>query len=100
MWGHEEKRRLLLISNSTLYGSGYLDHAESEIRDCMAGIGSVLFVPFAVHDWRAYATKAEARFRAMGILLGSVHDFSNMARAVADAEAIFVGGGNTFRLLK
>ena len=26
-------RRVLLISNSTLYGSGYLDHAESEIRD-------------------------------------------------------------------
>lgn len=26
-------KRVLLISNSTLYGSGYLDHAESEIRD-------------------------------------------------------------------
>src|SRR5215467_10953712 len=100
MCGDDEKRRVLLISNSTLYGSGYLDHAEKEIRDFMSGIGSALFVPFAVHDWRAYATKAEARFRAMGIALASVHDFSNMARAVAEAEAIFVGGGNTFRLLK
>jgi hypothetical protein len=26
-------KRLLLISNSTLYGGGYLDHAVSEIRD-------------------------------------------------------------------
>ena len=26
-------RRLLLLSNSTLYGGGYLDHAAAEIAD-------------------------------------------------------------------
>lgn len=95
-----QSRRLLLISNSTLYGRSYLDHAESEIRSLLGSRRRILFVPFALLDRRAYAAKAEERFRAMGFQLSSVHDVSNMERAVETAEAIFVGGGNTFRLLK
>ena len=95
-----EAKRLLLISNSTLYGRGYLDHAEHEIRDFIAGRTSVLFVPYAVHDRRAYAAKAQERFREMGFSLTSIHDVSNMPRTVDEADVIFVGGGNTFRLLK
>ena len=67
-------RRLLLISNSTLYGRGHLDHAESEIVDLVDGGKRVLFIPFAMNDRRAYAAKAEARFRAMGLSLRSAHD--------------------------
>ena len=95
-----EAGRLLLVSNSTQHGSGYLDHAEKEIRDFAGNRKRVVFVPFAVHDRRAYAAKAEERFRDMGMSFTSVHDFSNMRRAVEEAEIIFVGGGNTFRLLK
>ena len=93
-------RRLLLISNSTLYGRGYLDHAEQEIRDFVGNKRNVLFIPYAVHDRGAYAAKAEERFRNMGIALVSVHDLSNTQRAVEQADVVFVGGGNTFRLLK
>src|SRR6266852_1053652 len=96
----EDAKRLLLISNSTLHGSGYLDHAEDEIRDFVAGRTSVIFVPYAVHDRRAYAAKAQERFREMGLSLTSIHDVSNVPRAVDEADVIFVGGGNTFRLLK
>lgn len=92
--------RLLLISNSTLYGNGYLDHAEEEIRDFVGRGTRVVFVPYAVHDRRAYAAKAQARLRGMGLSLLSIHDVSNPPRAVDEADAIFVGGGNTFRLLK
>ena len=96
----EEVRRLLLISNSTLHGSGYLDHAETEIRSFLGRAARVVFIPFAVHDRRSYAAKAEHRFRELGFSLTSVHDVSNMPRAIDEADAIFVGGGNTFRLLK
>jgi dipeptidase E len=92
--------RLLLISNSTLYGSGYLDHAEREIRDLVGNATRIVFVPFAVHDRRAYTAKADERFRKMGLSLTSIHDVSNRKRAIDGADAIFVGGGNTFRLLK
>ena len=92
--------RLLLISNSTLYGSGYLDHVEGEIKDFLGKSSRTVFIPFAVHDRRAYAEKAQERFLSMGFELKSVHDVSNMQRAIEKADAIFVGGGNTFRLLK
>ncbi|HZN06245.1 MAG TPA: dipeptidase PepE [Pyrinomonadaceae bacterium] len=92
--------RLLLISNSTLHGSGYLDHAEAEIRDFLGDVKRVLFVPFALYDRDAYAATARDRFAKMGYELSSVHDAGDPLRAVADTQAIFVGGGNTFRLLK
>jgi dipeptidase E len=100
MAGVDRIRRLLLISNSTLHGSGYLDHAEKEIREFIGSGNKVVFVPYAVHDLGAYAAKAEDRFHDMDLPLISIHDVSNMPRAVEEADAIFVGGGNTFRLLK
>jgi dipeptidase E len=93
-------KRLLLISNSTLYGSGYLDHAENEIRDFLGGARKVVFVPFPMFGRGAYAAQARERFGTMGCTLVSVHEVSNPRRAIEEAEAIFVGGGNTFRLLK
>jgi dipeptidase E len=93
-------KRLLLISNSTLYGSGFLDHAEAEIRDFLGASQRVLFVPFAIHDRDGYAQKAKERFARMGYALDSVHETSDKQQAVRDAQSIFIGGGNTFRLLK
>ena len=93
-------RRILLISNSTLYGSGYLDHAEAEIRDFLSTVKTVLFVPFALYDRDAYTSTAQLRFQKMGYGLESIHKAANAQRAVNDAEAVFIGGGNTFRLLK
>ena len=95
-----EKKRVLLISNSTLYGSAYLDHAESEIRSFLGTVSRVLFIPFALYDRDAYAAMAEDRFQKMGYSLESIHTAADPQRAVSDAEAIFIGGGNTFRLLK
>jgi dipeptidase E len=93
-------RRLLLISNSTLFGSGYLDHAENEIRDFLGGLRRVLFVPFAQYDLNAYAAMARQRLKAMGYELDSIHEATDPKRAVETSEALFIGGGNTFRLLK
>jgi dipeptidase E len=66
------KNRVLLISNSTLYGSGYLDHAESEIRDVLGDVERVLFVPYALYDRNAYSSIARKRFKAMGYQLDSI----------------------------
>ena len=95
-----DNNRVLLISNSTLYASGYLDHAESEIRDFLKDAQRVLFVPYALYDRDSYAATAAERFDRMGYKLASVHTAVNPAQAVNDTDAIFIGGGNTFRLLK
>ena len=96
----QHNQHILLISNSTLHGSGYLDHAEVEIRDFLGRLERVLFVPFALHDRDAYATLARERFKAMGYDLQSVHEIADAPQAVDQAQAVFIGGGNTFRLLK
>jgi dipeptidase E len=95
-----DSKRLLLLSTSKVYGSEYLDHAEAEIRDFLGGVGRVLFVPFAIADREGYAAKTRERFRAMGYRIESLHEASDKRQAIIDAEAIFIGGGNTFRLLK
>jgi dipeptidase E len=94
-------KRLLLISNSTSHGSGYLDHCAGEIVDFLGacGVSRVLFVPFALHDRDGYADKAADRLGEMGFAVDSLHRAAQPRRAVADAEAVFIGGGNTFRLL-
>jgi dipeptidase E len=93
-------KRVLLISNSTLYGSGYLDHAADEIRSFLGSVTAVLFVPYALYDRDSYAASARERFQRMGYGLESIHKANNAEQAVRDAQAIFIGGGNTFRLLK
>jgi dipeptidase E len=92
--------RILLISNSTVYGGDYLDHVESEIKSFVGPNKSVLFFPFALFDREVYAAKARARFAKMGLACESVHQVNDPKRAIEGTDAIFVGGGNTFRLLK
>ncbi|HSP13507.1 MAG TPA: dipeptidase PepE [Thermoanaerobaculia bacterium] len=87
--------RLLLISSSAVHGYGYLDHAEAQIRDFLGKARRVAFVPFALFDRDAYTAKVRERLGLMGYEVSQV----NAARDL-DADAIFVGGGNTFRLLK
>jgi dipeptidase E len=96
----DSRFRLLLISTSTVYGTGYLDHAEAEIRNHLGAVRRVLFVPYALADRNAYAAKARERFEHMGYACDSVHVAGDPIQAVAQAEAVFIGGGNTFRLLR
>jgi dipeptidase E len=92
--------RLLLISNSTLHGRGYLDHCAGAITSLLASsVSRALFVPYAIFDRDAYAAKARARFEALGVALDSVHDARDGPAAIEKAEALFIGGGNSFRLL-
>ncbi len=93
-------KRILLISNSTLHGSGYLDHAEAEIRSFLGDLKRVLFVPYALFNRDKYAATAQQRFEKMGYALTSVHTAADPVQAVNETDAIFIGGGNTFRLLK
>ena len=92
-------KRLLLISNSSSHGGGYLDHCAEEVQDFLGDINRVLFVPYALHDHDGYAATARPRFERMGYGLDSLHDAEDPRRAVESAEAVFIGGGNTFRLL-
>ncbi|MGB6361187.1 MAG: dipeptidase PepE [Thermoanaerobaculia bacterium] len=91
--------RLLLLSSSKVHGSGYLDHCEDFVRDHFSDVDRVLFVPYAVRDRNRYAEQVRSRFAAMGLEVESIHESQDPLAAAERAQAFFVGGGNTFRLL-
>jgi dipeptidase E len=95
-------RQLLLISTSTVHGSGYLDYCASEISAFLPDSARVLFVPYArpsglTHD--EYTSRASEKFAKIGLELAGIHAAPDPVAAVHSAGALFVGGGNTFVLL-
>jgi dipeptidase E len=93
-------RRILLVSNSTVYGRGYLDHVEQQIKSFLGSARNILFLPFALLDRDGYSVTAKSRFAAMGYSLATAHAVPDPHKAIEQTDAIFIGGGNTFRLLK
>ena len=93
-------RQLLLFSNSTNHGGRYLAHAAAEMLDLLADRRRILFVPFALHDRTAYTAKFRARLEELGCSVEELAAEATGRRQIETAVAVFVGGGNTFRLLK
>jgi dipeptidase E len=97
-------KRLLLLSNgSELVGDEPTEFARGAVRDFLgARPQTVLFVPFAavVRTYEEYAARVRLRFGALGYGVESIHEASDALAAVENAEAIAVGGGNTFHLLR
>lgn len=89
------------MSNSTLHGSGYLDHCQQQITQFFGkDVKRVLFVPYALHDRDGYTKTARNKFKTLGYEVDGIHEAADPVEAVRKAEGIFIGGGNTFRLLK
>jgi dipeptidase E len=69
------------------------------LRSFFGGVERLLFIPFALRDHDAYAAKVVEKGINAGYALDPVHRHADPRGAVLEAPAIFVGGGNTFRLL-
>lgn len=93
-------QRLLLISNSTNHGQGYLDHVIGEMDAFLGSIRRLVFVPFALRDREGYGKVARDRLAAVGVEVSVLTADEAGRRLLESAESVFVGGGNTFRLLK
>ncbi|MFI6426875.1 dipeptidase PepE [Promicromonospora sp. NPDC050880] len=90
--------RLLLLSNSTNHAAGYLEHALDTVLGFLDG-ATVTFVPYALADHDAYTAKVAAALTPHGVPVTGLHTADDPRDAITRAEAVFVGGGNTFRLL-
>ena len=89
---------LLLLSNSTNFGSSMFAHAADDLAEVVGG-GRVTFVPFALADWDDYADRVAAALTPLGVEVRSAHRAGSPDRAILDAAVVLMGGGNTFRLL-
>ena len=95
-------KRLLLISNSTNPGEAYLDYPKNNIKEFLGTKPvNALFIPYAAvtFTFDEYEKKVNERFKEIGHSITAIHHYDNPVKAVKEAEAIVVGGGNTWKLL-
>ena len=92
--------KLLLISSSRVYGSGYLEHCRDAIASHLSGVGEILFIPYALKDHDEYEAIVSGALNFLGAPVKSIHHWENPLDAITQAQGIFIGGGNSFRLLK
>lgn len=60
----------------------------------------ILFIPYALFNFDQYTNHVAAVLTKWGFIVEGIHTKPDPVEAVLDAEAIFIGGGNTFQLLK
>lgn len=93
---------LLLLSNSTNAGEAYLDYCKRMIRDFLPeNCENILFIPYAgVHmSFTDYTSRVNEALKSVRIATKGLHEFQHPAEAIQQADAIIVGGGNSFQLL-
>ncbi len=93
--------KLLLLSSSRAGNSDYLAPGLSLIAEQLTDIHQVLFIPYAgvSVSYDAYQQMVQSALNPLGIQIQSIHQMPDPLAAVQQAQAIMVGGGNTFQLL-
>ena len=95
-------KRLLLLGNSQNQNEPYLGHAEDEIKRLLGSKQvNALFIPYAqvLQSFDSFTATARTSFKRLGYDLTAIHKTDDPQKAVREAEAIVIGGGNTFHLL-
>lgn len=94
--------RLLLLSNSTLPGEPFLAWPREHINDFLGERKRIAFVPFAAVTFSldTYADLVVRAFRETGREVVSLHAMPDPVKALDGCDAVAVGGGNSFQLLR
>lgn len=90
---------LLLLSNSVSPGMGFLAHARGVISEVVPPGSRLLFLPYAVANQDHYAGVMTDALAPLSITVTSAHQVPDPVAALAGCDAVFCGGGNSFRLL-
>ena len=93
---------LLLISNSTMAGEPFLEYSKDEIVKFIGKCQNIVFIPYAAvtFSFDDFEAKLNRRFKEFGLSVRSIHRFDNQVEAIETADAIVVGGGNTWNLVR
>ena len=95
-------KNIIIASTSTIHESEYLEYLLEELAIFFKNASTILFIPYArpsgiSHD--EYTKKTSDAFFKINKQVVGIHTFKNPTEAIKNAEAIFVGGGNTFVLV-
>lgn len=96
-------KNLIVASTSTMHGGDYLQYLLPILEGHFSHAKEIIFIPFArpggiTHD--AYTEKVRSVFKALDKNVKGLHEFEHPEEALADAQGLFTGGGNTFVLVK
>ena len=93
-------------SSRVLLGSGgiatearkklYRELVSEHFSDCT----EVVFVPFASDDHSGYTSRMQGFLGGLGPRLVGLHESPDPIETISQADAIYVGGGNSFLLVK
>lgn len=94
---------MIVASTSTLHGQKPLAYLNEELTAFFKGIERILFIPYArpngiSHD--QYTGSVASALLNIGKEVVGIHEFNDPIDAIKKAQAIYVGGGNTFLLVK
>lgn len=93
----------IIASTSTIHGSSYLEYLKPALKTHFDKVDDVLFIPFARPggiSHQHYTEKAKKGLEDIVHIVKGLHECKDMKKAISEAKAIFVGGGNTFLLVK
>lgn len=95
-------KNLIIASTSTLHGGNYLEYIMPELNTFFSNVKTIVFIPYARPggiSHTEYTNKAKIAFKKLGMSVIGIHEFEDPRKAIDQAEALFVGGGNTFVLV-
>ncbi len=84
-------------------GEPYLDYPKYNIQEFLGKKHvTAVFIPYAAvtFSYNDYCDKVEERFAEIGNHIKGIHTFPDPIKAISEAEAIVVGGGNTWQLVR
>lgn len=94
---------LLLSSNSTLHGEPYMAFCKDKINSFLSDLNveNVVFIPYAAvtFSYDEYEENVIKGLDNNSISIKGIHRFDDPIKAIEEADAVLVGGGNTFKLL-
>lgn len=96
----DAQMELLLLSNGKANEfPGLLGWARDRVQQLLARkqVKHILLIPYAVirSDWDE---RANDLTESLGVITTSIHHFDDPVKAINQADAIFISGGNTWRL--
>ncbi|KAL4712910.1 hypothetical protein ACJJTC_011980 [Scirpophaga incertulas] len=95
-------RQALLLSSSNCHTYSLLEFAKNEICSFLNrnDVKTLLFIPYAQNNYDTYTARIKEAIGPWGYEVTGIHTYSNPVDAINNAKAVFIGGGNTFLLLK
>lgn len=92
-------KHLLLGSGGTNKIPERVNAWKEAVKQHSAQVKQVVFIPYALADYDLYEQKMQEYHDDIESELLGIHRFDSPIKAIEQAQAIYVGGGNSFRLL-